>query len=87
MVAMNVTGLVFEVAPQDQGQMVERAWAIDGENGCFIRRVSDGSTRTVEYFRHEFTESFAGSEEEYCSANGSPIVQGFAEKSGRQITV
>jgi len=41
--------LTYHVAPEDQGQMVEYAYAADAEHDRMVRRVTDRSDGSVRY--------------------------------------
>lgn len=43
--------LTWHVAPEDQGQAVEVAYAADSEDGLIWRRTTDRSDGTVSYAR------------------------------------
>ncbi len=48
-VPTNLPHLTWLVPPRCQGQMVERAYALDGESGLTWRRTTDRGSRVVTY--------------------------------------
>jgi hypothetical protein len=75
--------LFFEVAPKDQGQMIESAWAFDSVENCWVNRITDRSELSAYYYGHATLKN----DDVFCIANGNPVEQGFASKKFKQFFI
>ena len=74
--------LKWHVAPEDQGQIVESAWASLGTDGALCR-TTDRSDRTVTYRMHDWTPRDWG----FTPWNGCPIKAGVVERECEVVTI